>query len=114
MTNTINKASLHELHVMLWTWLADNPGKQKSEWPEFTNNGGSIKSPTLHCFACEAVKAKGNSCCSNCPLQWGPFRKCNGFDTPYTRWIELNYAKAQPELISAAAKAVAELEWIDY
>lgn len=112
MTAPTKEASLHELHVMLWTWLAANPGKHKSDWPEFTNNGGSIESPYLYCFACKAAKVKDLGCV-NCPLQWGPHMRCNSPGSPYSLWVALNTMALQPDLISAAAKAVAELKWID-
>lgn len=42
------------LHRKLWDWLAKHPTKQKWNWPEWKNNGGTIEEVTADCFGCES------------------------------------------------------------
>ena len=63
----------HTSHKKLWNWLAENPDKEKRDWPEWKENGGEIKRATSLCFACDYVEHNCLSCCE-CPLDW-PFQK---------------------------------------
>ena len=59
----------HTNHKKLWNWLAENPDKEKSDWPEWKENGWEIKRAVSLCFACDYVK---HNCllCYECPLIW--------------------------------------------
>ena len=40
-------------HQGLWNWLAENPDKQKANWPGFKTLGKlRVRIPFSHCFAC--------------------------------------------------------------
>ena len=77
-------------HRMLWLWLAEHPGKTKSDWPEWKCNGGKFDDNTdSECFACQACNEMAGlpefdtgegyravqSCIKFCPLQW-PGKTC--------------------------------------
>lgn len=42
-----------EAHKQMWTWLAENPKKYKSDWPGWDYNGGTHAPVEAACFACE-------------------------------------------------------------
>ena len=74
----------HTNHKKLWNWLADNPDKNKKDWPEWTFNGGDVCEVSDGCFACdyreayeelayaceEGLYSGGKSSCNSCPLKW--------------------------------------------
>ncbi len=61
-------------HQELWFWLADNPKKEKKDWP-----GWDTYDPVADdCFACQWTidnTKDTDSSCPNCPLDW-PHRRC--------------------------------------
>lgn len=74
-----------ELHIELWNWLADNPGKHKRDWFPISD-----EDDVLHdCFACEFTKmwsryARGYiSVCDKCPIKWGTEEDENKDNSPY-------------------------------
>lgn len=61
-------------HREMWLWLAENPDKNKWNWPGWKKNGGTyeISDGNYHCFACDYA---GNIThykkdCESCPLIW--------------------------------------------
>ena len=66
----------HTNHIKLWQWLADNPTKDKCDWPEWKENGGNIKYTYNYCFACYYIilyaykydPHHSRSVCSYCPF----------------------------------------------
>ena len=59
----------HTNHKKLWNWLAENPDKNKTDWPEWKHNGGEVEKVLSNCFACDYVDKKELSC-DDCPLDW--------------------------------------------
>jgi len=64
-------------HVLLWLWCADNPEKEKEDWPMGEFNGGIIPIVDNDCFACEFKGFKSYhhddkyiSCGANCLVVW--------------------------------------------
>ena len=63
----------HTGHKEMWGWLADNPTKEKDEWPGWKQNGGEYHIVAEYCFACEYdyvvsdCASVGN--CRHCPLK---------------------------------------------
>lgn len=62
------------LHRELWGWLAENPMKEKEDWPGWKKNGGEHPTPPSNCFCCQYAKdvygfGRG-SICGKCPLIW--------------------------------------------
>lgn len=58
----------HSGHKALWNWLADNPNKDKRDWP-----GWEQFCATDDCFACEYVGqggCPGMNCGRKCSLIW--------------------------------------------
>ena len=74
----------HTAHKELWNYLAENPTKQKEDWPGWEVNGGKYNKINSHCFACEFIV--GSTCC-DCPLIW-PSKQCIGIYGLYQRWVE--------------------------
>jgi len=77
----------HTLHKELWQWLADNPDKEKNEWPRWSSNGGDIGYVTARCFACNY-----NSDCVDCPLVWPDYPDnegdiCGKDGSLFDRWL---------------------------
>ena len=126
-----------KLHKELWIWLAENPGKTKWDWPEWSRVGlfdrlweaeyGGER--IIHgCFACQATSGGlGYKSCDLCPIDWGvDFDKC--YETPCTGdgstfddWYRLvvghrlvfsdSNTKKVKEQISKLAFEIASYEW---
>lgn len=88
----------HKNHVKLWNWLAENPHRNKEDWPEWTDNGGKVNLIKSRCFACEyaekATYGDGHPC-NNCPLNWNPTNAygnnvCDGNGGLYIKWRNYN------------------------
>lgn len=60
----MKKEEYKKLHRELWQWLADNPDKEKSDWPRWKINGGDYD-VYGDCFACEFFK---DVLCHDCDL----------------------------------------------
>lgn len=62
------------LHRRLWQWLADNPAKDKKDWPEWSFQGGTIYWVTQFCFACQMTQYDEIRpfmlSCSKCLFVW--------------------------------------------
>ncbi len=70
----------HTAHKELWNYLAENPTKQKEDWPEWKVNGGKYSRVDGNCFACEFTI---DDTCYDCPLIW-PIDFC----ASYKKWAE--------------------------
>ncbi len=72
-----------QLHYDLWNWLANNPGKEKDDWPGWAMIKKNYGRVANLCFACEYFEE-----CELCPLnrstRHGP--EC----TLYYKWRDLN------------------------
>ena len=79
----------HTAHKELWNYLAENPTKQKEDWPEWKINGGKYSNVEYHCFACEFTI--GGTCC-DCPLIWPSDCCTDGYNTNnyglYKKWAK--------------------------
>jgi hypothetical protein len=87
----MTEAEYKTLHIELWQWLYDNPGKPKQAWPGWEEHEDSIH----RCFACDFA-----SDCVHCPLDKEIMRGCN----PYLKhskagafllWCESNYCDTE-------------------
>ena len=96
----------HTNHKKLWNWLAENPDKEKTDWPEWEKNGGRVKRVRSNCFACEY--AEGRTCedervdlCEDCPLVWhlkGVDKpRCNLSSGLWSAWFWENTLKKRGE-----------------
>lgn len=74
----------HTAHKELWNYLAENPTKQKEDWPEWKVNGGKYSRVDGNCFACEFTI---DSTCCDCPLIW-PNNYCAGYNGLYSKWAK--------------------------
>jgi hypothetical protein len=96
-----------EKSIVLWDWLADNPGKSKISAIDtcYPNE----PPPLYNCFLCESVKYKQSNQnwadCTQCPV-WPTVDEddggCEANDSPYQAWVD-DHRNA------AAARAVANL-----
>ena len=82
----------HTNHKKLWNWLAENPDKDKEDWPEWKKNGGGVEESIRHCFACAYEAVHNEDSCHTCPLIWphnyeGDF-VCDGMDGLWANWYE--------------------------
>lgn len=70
----------------LWDWLAKNPDKKKSDWPEWEENGGKYNAFD-NCFACEFDNQNDNFCYRNCIVPC--FKEnltCTASGSPFVAW----------------------------
>lgn len=102
------------LHQELWNWLADNPDKQKHNWPRWERNGGDVERVWGFCFACEIGTKHGkDKACTNCPISW-PGLSCKykrvDDDTPglYAEWRGTEPCDIKR---SELARQIANLPW---
>ena len=106
----LTKKLMKELHTELWLWLAENPKKEKNDWPRWEENGGDIPKMEAECFACEYAARHGKRpgfCC--CPLDFPDWKQANGtvqkcLGGLFDKW-DMAIGKAR----SALAKQIAEL-----
>lgn len=94
----------YSLHKELWTWMSENPGNWKSEWPGWYNTPIQV----AHCFACQYKSDIGfagskDSKCITCPLVW-PGDACG----LYEDW-GMAYQNEDVEMQKELAKQIAEL-----
>ena len=97
--------TLHEWHMELWNWLADNPEKIKQSWFNFIKcKYGDY--PDDKCFACEYDVITSDSACSNCPIcKREEGKSClNGL---YHKWYDETDLQKRYEY----ALQIANLEW---
>lgn len=72
----------------MWSWLAENPAKEKKDWPEWKENGGKLQA-SLDCFACEFNEQQQQGYCDdNCILPcFASLGSCVVTGSPYIRWV---------------------------
>ena len=87
-------------HRILWSWLAENPTKRKSEWPGWKR---FRERPVNRCFGC-GVRAA----CEKCPLLYerdGDKICCDGI---FDKW-QNSYGDNEER--SKYARQIANLPW---
>lgn len=84
-------------HRKMWRWLAENPQKQKDEWPGWIWNGGGYAEEAAHCFLCHYP-------CRECPLIWLDLRTLC-ITSFHRRWTMCESSEERSRL----AKQIAEL-----
>lgn len=100
----LTKEEAIRLHRELWGWLAENPGRDKREWPEWEDNGGKFPRVRNLCFACEYDHQEGiknhSYACSDCPFEW-PGKTCENMEDNglYNLW---KYGETELESMYAA------------
>jgi hypothetical protein len=81
------------LHIELWQWLYDNPGKKKEDWPRWRKHDTYAAG---FCFACEyagelmwsGFPHPESVRCDNCPLNQDIMRMCRDKEGAYARWYD--------------------------
>jgi len=96
----------YQLHKKLWSWLAENPGCCKRDWPGWAENGGDAPPVLNHCFACEIAQAAKRGDCTLCPIEW-PGGYCANEQSPFSKFCN---APDIPKRV-AAAQEIATLPW---
>lgn len=100
-----------DLHIELWDWLINNPGKEKSHWPRWEENGGDIPGVSCDCFACQHDDDYGSASCGNCPIVWPGGGDCmkmdNGRKGVFLLWEESKNMRARKRL----AELIRDLPW---
>ena len=132
MKKTLSFEECEKLHKELWTWLAENPGKTKWDWPKWSSVGlfdglwevEYAGEKIIHgCFACQATSGGlGYKNCDLCPIDWVVDfdtyyeTPCTGDGSAFDDWHSLvfsscsraNKIKGQ---ISRLAFKIANYEW---
>ena len=56
----------------LWRWLAEDSNRRKESWPEWENNGGTVRQCGNNCPLCEYTLGltDDNFHCKECPIEW--------------------------------------------
>ena len=71
-----------ELSIALWTWIVDNPGKEKKDWPGWGKYGEMAGDCPLCEYSVRHETLLGTHCI--CPLN----DKCGScFTTSYGEWL---------------------------
>ncbi len=87
----------HTAHKEMWTWLSENPEKEKDNWPGWEWNGGVIDTTVNLCFACDYCY----TACFSCPLLWpkvkGEGRVCHTGGL-YRKWKTCENLKSRSSL----------------
>lgn len=98
----LTKKLVKELHTELWLWLAENPKRDKLDWPQWKFNGGDIASIRGSCFPCEYTTQGRNRVC--CCLDFSGVITDGCLGGLFDQW-----EKAKGKQRSAIAKQIAEL-----
>lgn len=104
----LTKEEAIRLHRELWGWLAENPNKNKFQWPGWENSEDDYTCDGLYngeiipfyCFACYATVLQigdyaDDDSCAACVLEWGS-GVCDKWDDSiipkpiglFTKWNE--------------------------
>ena len=97
----------HTAHKEMWTWLSENPEKEKDDWPGWESNGGEYPFAAFWCFACQYALSKvkkdsedsgldeddAQDRCVRCGLDWPDNGDqndffCQGYYGVYNNWCE--------------------------
>jgi hypothetical protein len=82
-----------ENHWALWNWLANNPDKDKDDWPGWkTMESLGISIPFASCFLCEMFPLDD---CTDCPLAFCVSPTRGGV---LNRWLDTEDAKERINL----------------
>jgi len=101
------KFNLAELHKKKWLWRADNPEKNRADWPGWRVIGWVPMSS----FACEAAVNADNDSdndCVKCPLVWPDGRQCRSRLNIKNRWAVASENLSES---SELARQIADLTW---
>ncbi|MDR2744431.1 MAG: hypothetical protein LBB66_04455 [Desulfovibrio sp.] len=87
----MTEAEYKALHIELWQWLHDNPGKKKEDWPWWRKHDTYASGL---CFACEyagelmwsGFHPSESIRCDNCPLNDEIMLGCTGEEGAFARW----------------------------
>ncbi len=102
----------------MWNWLADNPEKEKRDWPGLKTvnrfldeNILSLSAPfnfeRTYCFACQSVATNGivdGFSCSICPVYFGVVGECWQTYSYYDRWNRAQTNKTRTKYARLIAK----------
>lgn len=93
----------------MWEWLATHPDMHKSDY--FNANLINAEDiPISLCYACESVydRKRGIIYCDKCPIQWTHdtflWNTCEGYQSPYYKWIKSVSRKTNKPLIPQRRK----------
>ena len=77
----MTKKEMYTKHQELWYWLADNPEKDKVDWPGWKEYGYAEN----YCFACQWVTDQDVECC---PLAWpSAAGTCTCDESLFIEWL---------------------------
>ena len=105
----MTRKELRAAHVAMWTWLADHPGKGKTDWPGWKQLGIVPHMDDEYRHACFACAATWRACdddedefvvdCRDCPIKWNGEPdddemilrsvQCEDDDAEYHKWDKL-------------------------
>lgn len=98
--------------VELWTWLAEDGGREKKDWPGWKYHGKVI----AHCFLCQYDLRNRVSHdiagCPECPY-YQRFGHCNTNQKPYARWGNTMNTEARQKGALAFLAQLRELKEVE-
>ena len=117
---TESKPFDYNSHVRLWLWLAENPTKNKMEWPGWKEDHFGEHSTSTHmfnhCFACAHahVILCSSRCKRDCPLDWrsaSRFHSCYERGL-YDRWIKLFLQAPTPKNLRLRSELARKIAFV--
>ncbi len=100
-----NKKEVIAAHRELWRWLAENPGRNKNDYPGWWFNGGGLARVENGCHLCEYVSPGDGDNCFLCPVIWPNGRCEQDGQGLYDRWCDSDILAVRSKI----AKQIAEL-----
>lgn len=98
------KINGHKAHKKLWGWLAENPTKEKEDWPQWEPNGGNIPNIFFLCFACSIGYG---DICPLTNIECAPSKPGMYCFSEFHRWTNAITPKSRRKY----AKLIAEMPW---
>ena len=110
----LTRTKAHRLHKQLWNWLAENPTKDKFDWPGWHEHNIDVNDIQWRCFPCELrFQQTGHNsadltCKTECMLVWPDVNCCHksrfSFGGLFNRW-----ANTTPQNRTRLAKQICDL-----
>ena len=101
---TMTRKEAIQKHRKMWSWIADNPGKDKRDYLEKFDPESKLISD---CYLCEYAEERGRDC-EDCLVSWPSGGSCYAVNELYEIWgirmFRGHYTEA-----SRIARQIAEL-----
>lgn len=109
----LTKKLMKQLHEELWLgWLAEDPKREKEDWPRFKHNGGDLNIENPFCFPCVYSEQHlmredlGWESCCYCPLDFSGWENTTGSTGTCLGGLFDKWEKARGERRTALARQI--------